>query len=305
MHNSIIKTLLKYDRILLSWTSYWVGLSFELKKYIYKFNLNKKMLKRRKIMFVGFNLKTEKNYEDFYNYGYEMYRNMEKAVQNKLDKYVGKDGSLNGSKMQEDWFPQVNADIFISHSHSDKRLATALAGWLHKKFGLTVFIDSWIWGYSDDLLKNIDQKYCINENRTSYDYQKRNFSTSHVHMMLSTALSMMIDKTECIVFLNTSNSTTNTQDIINNKTKSPWIYSEIVMTKLARKKNLSKQRMEKLQLLKKALNEYAQLDIKYDLELKHLLTLNDADLCKWESVVNKTKSNRLDALDDLYKMKNI
>ena len=70
--------------------------------------------------------------------------------------------------MQANWFPQIKADIFISHSHKDEDLALALAGWLKVSFGLTAFIDSCVWGYANDLLKMIDYKYC---------YQKKTIHT--------------------------------------------------------------------------------------------------------------------------------
>lgn len=57
----------------------------------------------------------------------------------------------------------------------------------------------------NDLLREIDEKYCRHSNGTSFDYDKRNYSTSHVHMMLSIALSRMIDKCESVFFLNSEN----------------------------------------------------------------------------------------------------
>lgn len=47
--------------------------------------------------------------------------------------------------MQVSWFPQIKADVFISHSHSDEKLAIIFAGWLYNAFGLTAFIDSCVW----------------------------------------------------------------------------------------------------------------------------------------------------------------
>ncbi|MCC5439660.1 hypothetical protein [Clostridium botulinum] len=46
----------------------------------------------------------------------------------------------------------------------------------------------------------IDNNYCFNKDTETYDYIKRNYSTSHVYIMLSTALSMMIDRAESIFF---------------------------------------------------------------------------------------------------------
>ena len=45
---------------------------------------------------------------------------------------------------------------------------------------------------SNDLLRRIDENYCRHSNGISFDYNKRNYSTSHVHMMLSIALSKML-----------------------------------------------------------------------------------------------------------------
>lgn len=251
-------------------------------------------------MFKGFNLKTQLSFQNYYNIGQQIYHKMKKEVEGNIDKYVCKDGSLDGTKIQSDWFPQIKANIFISHSHKDEDLAIGIAGWLYNEFGLVSFIDSCVWGYSNQLLRKIDDIYCLNDNsESSYNYEKRNYSTSHVHMMLSMALTMMIDKTECIFFLNTSNSTCSTKDTIKNQTNSPWIYSEIVTTKVIQKKNLPEDRMKKLEIIKKALNEYAQLNVHYDLDFKHLYALNDTDLIEWQRL-NTTKGT--ESLDNLYKL---
>ena len=58
----------------------------------------------------------------------------------------------DGVAIQNDWFPEINADIFISHSHSDRDLANGIAGWINQKFGLRCFIDSNVWGHADSAL---------------------------------------------------------------------------------------------------------------------------------------------------------
>lgn len=112
-------------------------------------------------MYRGFNLRLEQNgfsrecLDTFYYIGSNCISNQKNRIIEKLSSFVGENGSLDGSKMQENWFPQVEADVFISHSHKDEKLAIALAGWLKDTFGLTAFIDSCVWGYSNDLLKQI------------------------------------------------------------------------------------------------------------------------------------------------------
>ncbi|MGE0635806.1 MAG: hypothetical protein AB7G44_09305 [Bacteroidia bacterium] len=253
-------------------------------------------------MLKAYNLKSEVDWDDglLYHNGLNLYEAQKKEVQKSLDKFLLKDGSLNGSLMQSDWFPQINADIFISHSHKDEAKAIALAYWLKDNFGINTFIDSCLWSYSIDLLREIDNKYCLNSDGHYYSYQKRNFSTSHVHMMLSTALMMMIDKTECIFFLNTPNSITT--DGVINQTESPWIYSEITMSKLVRRKNLNEYRHERFKAFSGTEELSESLKIKYDITTEHLTDITDADLATWKREWNKVSLHTKYPLDKLYEL---
>lgn len=141
------------------------------------------------------------------------------------------DNSIDASQLINDWFPECKPDVFISHSHTDEQTAKRIACWLEKNFKLTTFIDSTVWGNADELLKKLDNEYCVlsrdkKGNVETYNYRMRNFTTSHVHMMLSTALNDMIYASECVIFLNTPKSV-QTTEIKGEKTKSPWIYSEL------------------------------------------------------------------------------
>ncbi len=260
-------------------------------------------------MHIGFELNILKNsFPNYYLVGKKIYDEDKKNIKLELNKFLLPNGSLDGSKMQENWFPQVDADIFISHSHADVNLAIRLAGWLYEEFGIRAFIDSCIWGYSNDLLKSIDDEYCQNSNGETYSYQKRNFSTSHVHMMLSTALTMMIDKTECIFFLNTPNSIT-TSEVIS-KTKSPWIYSEIATTKMIRKKPLSSYRIRRVTKsfstggsLKKS------LDVEYEVNTDHLIPISNIHFINWKRKWPINEPHFSDysqyALDKLYEITSV
>lgn len=245
----------------------------------------------------GFNLELDEKFDNYFYYiGKSLYSDYKNIISATLEDFANNDGSLNASTMKENWFPQIKADVFISHSHKDEALAISLAGWLNAKFGLNAFIDSCIWGYADDLLKLIDDKYCSIDSSNSYNYEKRNYSTSHVHMMLSTALTIMIDNAECLFFLNTPNAIAPT-DVIEKQTLSPWIYSEITTTQLIRKKSARDHR----ELLKKAgrgLHEAAELKIIYDLNLSHLLEIDHEILDYWLRYHETIKSEN--ALDDLY-----
>lgn len=247
-------------------------------------------------MYIGFEIKKidENFFKDFkyyLNIGNRTLRKHKGTIQDTLDKFKNDNGNLNGDKMQSNWFPQINANIFLSHSHSDKNLAIAFAGWLKSNFDLEVFIDSCIWGYLKDLQKIIDNRYSRNE-KGGLDYYNVLYASSHVNMMLNTALMQMIDSCECIIFLNTPNSVRPNQVI--DKIVSPWVYSEIAMTKLIKNKSLSSYRT-------KFLNEskaFSELQIEYNLDTKHLLRLSTTNLRTWEYAGLENS----DALDYLYRM---
>ena len=158
-------------------------------------------------MFVGFNAHiTEQGIFSpyFRNFGNTLFDEQREAVHSMLSACAVDEGILDASRIEEEWFPKIDADVFISHSHKDQELAIGLAGWLRELFGITSFIDSCVWGYANDLLKIIDKNYCVNKRKPdgtvdTYNYNKRNQSTAHIHMILNAALYKMIDKTECLI----------------------------------------------------------------------------------------------------------
>lgn len=80
--------------------------------------------------------------------------------QQKLAKLYSMEGDvLDAEKIQEDWFPETNVDIFISHSHRNCPDLIELANKMEQK-GLSCFIDSITWGYADDLLNQLDKSVC-------------------------------------------------------------------------------------------------------------------------------------------------
>lgn len=255
-------------------------------------------------MYRGFNLKIPENLvTEYYEKGLEIYDQHLTDIKATLDQFLLDDNSLSGTKIIENWFPQINAHIFLSHSHADERKAIQLAGILHEKFDLITFIDSCIWGYSTDLLKEIDNNYCLNPSGKTYNYQKRNYSTSHVNLMLSTALNKMIDHCECTFFLNTPNAISS-EDAVS-KTKSPWIFSEIATTQTIRRKRPYRPKLSLNKFSKGGpLNENAResLSIKYDLELSHFSEITLNDLSNW---INLTAASASDALDNLYRLKSV
>jgi hypothetical protein len=251
-------------------------------------------------MYRGFNLKIDKPLNThFYTLGKEIFNNNQKIIKKTLDGFLLDNGSLSGNEIMENWFPSIEADIFLSHSHKDEKLAIIIAGILSSILGLKVFIDSCVWGYSNDLLKIIDDTYCKNPNGDTYSYDKRNYSTSHVNLMLSNALNKMIDNCESILFLNSPNSIS--MENLGNSTKSPWIYSEISTTQIIRKeipKRLIPQNKYYSEGGKIMMSESKRdLSMEYELNLSHFENINFENFIEWVEC-SKTK---LDALDFLYK----
>lgn len=266
-------------------------------------------------MYRGFNLNLDfaKNYLSnesldpiYSNVGKNIYKANRADIEIGLDSYLLNRSILDGSAIQSDWFPNIKADVFISHSHIDKDFALTLAGWLEKRFNLTAFIDSCVWGYSDILLDKLNKKYSKNIDG-NYNYTKTKFAASHVHIMLSTALNKMIDSTECLFFLNTSNSVYQL-DKNNLRTLSPWLYYEIAVSKTIREKIPNRRKI--ITFSNKLLNESElvkaqdSLKIAYKYDLKHMNVLSKNSLMLW---LNKKqispKQNSLDLLYDLYPAK--
>lgn len=187
----------------------------------------------------------------------------------------------DGNKIQANWFPEIKADVFISHSHADKQLAKALGGYIFQNTNLKSFIDSEVWGYSDELLRHIDNSYCIIKNKNLYDYELRNCSTSHIHMMLSVALMQMISKCRYFIFLDTPNSNENNNTLIKdnyiNKTNSPWIYNELMITKML------KSYEPKFKYFSQE-SRKPEIPISYKIDTKHLKEVN------LQSLIEKLKT---------------
>lgn len=252
-------------------------------------------------MFCGFNVKLSAQdiiAPGFVERGRALYEQQKNEISKILSDYVLDDGLLSEEKIEKEWFPHYKADVFLSHSHKDKELVIAFAGWLNSLFGITSFIDSCVWGYSDDLLNIIDKQYCVlrekRDGSYTYDYSKRNNSTAHVHMILNSALMKMIDSTECLMFVNTPNSMLIDSVIDGTATSSPWIYSELLASKIIRHQKLLEYRLEPI------LEHSAHFDslrVRYDISVDHLVNIDGKDLLRmWIGCKGKGPKSALDYL---------
>jgi hypothetical protein len=227
-----------------------------------------------KHMYRGFNLSVQENcFNQYYDDGDASHKSQRACIESVLDSFKDIDGSLIASKLTAAWFPNISADVFIAHSHQDCKLAVGLAGFLKYQFAISSFIDSNVWGYSDDLLRMVDDEYCWQAERRTYNYEKRNKSTTHVHTSIVS------------------------KDYIRGQiTDSPWIYSEIAMTTVLQRRSLSDHR----QMRKGIVRMDEALRMQYAIELHHLTTLDQQDMEKWR---NAGRVKGIAALDMLYALK--
>lgn len=250
-------------------------------------------------MYRGFNLLTTGNpFAQYVVDGEHPHRLNKARVQSSLEAFKDANGAVVASKLTAEWFPSFSSHVFISHSHRDSKLAIGLAGLLQYHFEISSFIDSCAWGYSEDILKIVDDEYCYQHTSGTYNYKKRNRSTAHVHMMLVAAITQMLAGCECVIFLNTPQSINPGYDISGQTTESPWIFAEIAMTKLIQTRSPDDHR----RMLK---SEAAALDeslrIRHPVSLGHLEELTVDDLKRW--VRSPSVSTGPEALDRLYAMK--
>jgi hypothetical protein len=213
-----------------------------------------------------------------------------------LDSLIDKSGEIKAEKIAGEWFPEVRCDVFISHSHGDYKYAKGLADILRRS-GLEIFIDSDVWGNYKHLLKAIDKKYCMSEGGETYDYDKRNGSTAHMHIILAQALTKMIDKCECVFFLQTAQSTKlEGKDLT---TYSPWIYHELeTVDKIQIKPHGRQVFVEDSSMRNKTASSGPAIN--YNLPVSRLIDIDDLKFSQW------VRSLEVDmgvlALDQLYRI---
>ena len=222
-----------------------------------------------------------------------------------LDEAIKSLWSLNANEIRKTWFSECQIDVFLSHSSSDKELARTFGAYIQKVFGLNVFIDSEAWHHMDIMLKELDRRFCVSEENPdgtikTYSYNDRNVMTAHVHMILSHALTKMIDNAECFIYLNTPNSTTRKEgDSI--ETLSPWLFHELAMVEIIEEKPPTPV-MENF-TCDSADNRSYGPTLKYSVDTKRLKELSLGQVKQWQDCFSDLSSARqLSALNLLYKI---
>ncbi|MGE4496306.1 MAG: hypothetical protein AB7E48_00385 [Deferribacterales bacterium] len=195
---------------------------------------------------------------------------------------VLKNETIDVARLENDWFPQINADIFLSHSHADVDLVQYFSNWLSKELDLTTFIDSDVWGYKDNLIKEL----------TGSMSNKKQIirCVDNINIILSTALTKMISETPVFIFLESDNSVENDYS-----TYSPWIYNELLMTTLiaTKKEKMFSASQEAL------LEKYAHFE--YDVEhiLRGFPSLSFRQLSEWKKMYDLNDKNAITLLNNI------
>lgn len=267
-------------------------------------------------MFAGFNLEISKaffelqpkSFQEYQKIGKEHIKIQSRRVESALEKYIT-NSIVDGSKMQKDWFPEVDTDIFLSHSSIDTELVNAIAGWINDTFELSCFIDSNVWCYAGNLADKLNDCYSNKrEDRNDpnggflYNHKKCLKVSEHVNTMLNIALQKMIDKCESVILINTDNSINiNSDNESIDVTYSPWIYSELICSEIVRKKPLYFYRYDNdlfhsISESKQFADNSNDLIISYNAPTQHLIKIDKYVLKKWNDRMDKNYPFPLDLL---------
>lgn len=172
----------------------------------------------------------ERIYQRYFDHGMSLRNNAKKETCLTIQECKEPDGRINAEDITNELFAAFDADVFLSHSHKDIKTVTAFAGYLDS-IGARPFVDSFVWGDAYELLWNVNDIYSRNDNG-DLDYNDTAYAAAQIYMILNGALIDMMDRTENFLLLGTE------EIIQNGRTTSPWIYSELLYSKILRPKRL-------------------------------------------------------------------
>jgi hypothetical protein len=101
----------------------------------------------------------------------------------------------------------------------------------------------------DDALRELNNNHNKFRQENTYIYERCNKLASNLNMILSSALIKMIHESECLIFINTIDSCI--RDGNEFRTKSPWIFTELLMSSMLEKRAHKDRPLE----LRKSLDE--------------------------------------------------
>lgn len=207
----------------------------------------------------------------------DFFRLLESLISNK-DKHQD---FIDLNKIKNEYFSEIEADIFISYSSLDIVDVRNLAAWIKEFTGLTCFVDSIDWKHYKDII----QEY-MDENSV----QDIVDTTSKAAIILLISLLEVIQKSKAVFFIKTENSMSD-----DNSTLSPWIWFENKM--LADIADISDDFKSKLQ--ENILRLKENIKIRFDIDTSHYYKMDMNDLKIWLDTCKKEYIKGPRALDKL------
>jgi hypothetical protein len=178
------------------------------------------------------------NYNPVSEIALDLYNSKNDNILINLEKLLLNESEIfDVNKINNELFSDIKPDIFLSHAHADEEDVIKLAAKIEYHTKLKVFVDSCVWANAYKLLQKIDDKYCYQSKENTYEYKKRNHTTSNVFMILNAALHRVINSSEVLLFLGTDNSV-NIEDLFTKDRfiSSPWIFSELQFANLVKRR---------------------------------------------------------------------
>lgn len=268
-------------------------------------------------MYKGYRFSLANELLSYYGLGADGYKRIgrtEKNVAQKViqEKILSGMWVIDGAGTESEWFPQLKKHVFISHSHKDEDAALLMAGVLKDRLGIEAFVDSAAWGCYRDLADSLYASALRGYHYLSESQKTilKSSATEHAHCMLSKSLIQMMDRCECLIFLDTPASVGLRNITADGRsTSSPWIYTEIEASRLLRRykypRFVVKAANESLKSF--AVDEALRVQVVYPLNLEHLDKLSPQMLLQWVANAEEKKRRLADdqyrpykLLDELY-----
>lgn len=190
------------------------------------------------------------------------------------------DERISADKIIQECFNQQNYDVFISYSSKDKDYASCLKYFIGNELKLKCFLDYDVWGNAYEIMNTIDDEFNrINCFQDRYEYEGVRQSSINVSMMLTEALTHMLEICPVVIFISSENSISNingrTDKLdINDKTYSPWLYHEISMVNM----------MNRIQSGKRPFTKEASAIFEFSLDTSWFETIDDKRLLGWKKI---------------------
>jgi hypothetical protein len=214
------------------------------------------------------------------------------AFRSILHSYMNRNGSTKTRFMEHNILFQMNADVYISHSRHDEVFAMALAGEIRESIGLVPILNSYIWKQADLFLQELEDNYLKRKHDEMHNQEMRDEIRKYIYMMTRTVLDMMIYKTECFFYVNSSNIIMQGH-VMNQKTECPWMHHDLVMSRLL---------YNEPKRCKEYIGRYNKNKLRhpYDYAIKtsHLIRLDFPSYYSW--TVESLDEDRDGILDTLY-----